>query len=76
MLFFYFSVSTKSKKQPPDYNSRTLTTLICLNPQEKANEKAIQELLKNNEAITKAMNQAKEQLEQMREVRFWRGEKN
>lgn len=76
VLFFYVSLSTESKKQPPDYNTRTLTTLICLNPQEKANEKAKQELLKNNEAITKAMNQAKEQLEQTREVRFWRGEKN
>lgn len=50
------------------YNIRTFTTLICLNPQDKSNEKARQELLKNNETITKAMKESKEQLEQMKEV--------
>lgn len=44
--------------------------LIFLNPQEKTNEKARQELLKTNEAITKAMKESKGQVEQMKEVRF------
>lgn len=43
---------------------------MCLKPQEKSNEKARQELLKEKEAITKAMNESKEQLEHMREVHF------
>lgn len=69
--FWEICLTTKRNTKPPNFNTRALTTLICVNPQEKANEKARQELLKNNEAITKAMNESKEQLEQMREVSFW-----
>lgn len=44
--------------------------LIHLNHQNKSNEKAKQELLKTNEAITKTMKESNEQLEQLREVSF------
>lgn len=45
-----------------------LLTSIFLIPQEKCNEKTKQELLKNNEAITKTMNDYKGQSGQLKEV--------
>lgn len=52
--------------------SSKMTLLTCIKTQEKSNEKAVQELLKKNEAITKTINESKEQLEQRKEVHFWR----
>lgn len=42
--------------------------MFCSNLQDKSIEKTRKELLKTNEAITKKMNESKEQLEQSREV--------
>lgn len=51
----------------PLFESALLTEMFLI-PQDKCNEKTKQELLKNNEAITKTMNDYKGQSEQLKEV--------
>lgn len=65
MLFYSCGTNNKS-----GYNKVNAWTTISVQSQEKSNEKARQELLKKNEALTKTVNDSKEQLEQMREVRL------
>lgn len=66
MLFYSYGITNKKSW----YNKVNAQTTISVQSQEKSNEKARQELLKKNEALTKALNDSKDQLEQMREVRL------
>lgn len=65
MLFYSYGITNKKSW----YNKVNAQTTISVQSQEKSNEKARQELLKKNEALAKTMNDSKDQLEQMREVR-------